>query len=203
MLHGTKNFCDDGVNEGDGNGCLVAQTQDRIKGWDEQGTATHASQTDEKAKNKSEYFGLGSIEVSEFDNWCAWSLDLKGSEFFDIYLKNLSTGEIIEQKINNTSGSITWDLEEKSFFYSRLDKFHRPKQIFKHILGTSTENDQLIFEEKDETFTCGISITSDEKYFIIGTSDHITTEEYFFPTDARDIKPTLFQKRKKKPRKRT
>ena len=73
---------------------------------------------------------------------------------------------------------------------------HRPRQIFKHVLGTSTDQDQLIFEEKDETFTCGIGITSDEKYFIIGTSDHITTEEYFFPTDSKEIKPTLFQKRK-------
>ena len=151
----------------------------------------------EKAKNKSEYFGLGSIEVSEFDNWCAWSLDLKGSEFFDIYLKNLSTGEIIEQKINNTSGSITWDLEEKSFFYSRLDKFHRPKQIFKHTLGTSTENDQLIFEEKDETFTVSISLTSDDKWFIIHTGNAHTTEEWFFPTKAKEIKPKLFQARKK------
>ena len=151
----------------------------------------------EKAKHKSEYFGLGSIEVSEFDNWCAWSLDLKGSEFFDIYLKNLSTGEIIEQKINNTSGSITWDLEEKSFFYSRLDKFHRPKQIFKHTLRTSTENDQLIFEEKDETFVVSISLTSDDKWFIIHTGNAHTTEEWFFPTRTKKIKPKLFQARKK------
>ena len=64
------------------------------------------------------------------------------------------------------------------------------------MIGTLADQDQLIFEEKDETFTCSIGITSDEKYFIIGTSDHITTEEYFFPTDAKEINPTLFQKRK-------
>ena len=151
----------------------------------------------EKAKHKSEYFGLGGIEVSEFDTWCAWSLDLKGSEFFDIYLRNLLTGKIIEQKIENTSGSITWDLEEKSFFYSRLDKFHRPKQIFKHTLGTPTESDELIFEEKDETFTVGISISSDDKWFIIHTGDANTTEEWFFPSRTKEIKPKLFRFRKK------
>ena len=64
------------------------------------------------------------------------------------------------------------------------------------MIGTSVDRDQLIFEENDETFTCGIDITSDEKYFIISTSDHITTEEYFFLSDAKEIKPTLFQKRK-------
>ena len=61
--------------------------------------------------------------------------------------------------IENTSGSITWSLDSKSFFYSKLDKFHRPRQIYKHEIGTPIKNDELIFEEKDETFTCGISLS--------------------------------------------
>ena len=54
MLHSTKSFRDDGINESDGNSCLVAQPQDRIQCWGEQGTATDTSQTDEKAKNKAD-----------------------------------------------------------------------------------------------------------------------------------------------------
>ena len=111
-------------------------------------------------------------------------------------MRDLRTGKNEKDVIENTSGSVTWALDNKSFFYSKLDKYHRPRQIFKHVIGTSSDQDQLIFEEKDETFTCGIGITSDEKYFIISTSDHITTEEYFFPTDAKEINPTLFKKRK-------
>ena len=64
-------------------------------------------------------------------------------------------------------------------------------------MGTPIEKDELIFEEKDETFTCGISLTSDEKFFTISTSDHITTEEYFFQADAKKIRPKLFKKREK------
>ena len=79
-------------------------------------------------------------------------------------------------KISTTSNM----RNSKSFFYSKLDKFHRPRKFYKHVIGTAINNDELIFEEKDETFTCGISLTSDEKFFIISTSDHITTEEYFF-----------------------
>ena len=150
----------------------------------------------EKKKSGSEYFGVGTVSTSYCDNFIAYSLDLKGSEYYTIYLRDLRTGKNEKDVIENTSGSVTWALDNKSFFYSKLDQYHRPRQIFKHVLGTSTDQDQLIFEEKDETFTCGIGITSDEKYFIIGTSDHITTEEYFFPTDAKEIKPTLFQKRK-------
>ncbi len=150
----------------------------------------------EKEKSGSEYFGVGTVSTSYCDNFIAYSLDLKGSEYYTIYLRDLRTGKNEKDVIENTSGSVTWTLDSKSFFYSKLDQYHRPRQIFKHVLGTSADQDQLIFEEKDETFTCGIGITSDEKYFIIGTSDHITTEEYFFPTDAKEIKPTLFQKRK-------
>ena len=49
--------------------------------------------------------------------------------------------------IENTSGSITWSLDNKSFFYSKLDKFHRPRQIYKHEIGTPVNSDKLIFEE--------------------------------------------------------
>ncbi len=150
----------------------------------------------EKKKSGSEYFGVGTVSTSYCDNFIAYSLDLKGSEYYTIYLRDLRTGKNEKDVIENTSGSVTWALDNKSFFYSKLDQYHRPRQIFKHVLGTPNDQDQLIFEEKDETFTCGIGITSDEKYFIIGTSDHITTEEYFFPTDSKEIKPTLFQKRK-------
>ncbi len=150
----------------------------------------------EKKKSGSEYFGVGTVSTSYCDNFIAYSLDLKGSEYYTIYLRDLRTGKNEKDIIENTSGSVTWALDNKSFFYSKLDQYHRPRQIFKHVTGTSSDQDQLIFEEKDETFTCGIGISSDEKYFIIGTSDHITTEEYFFPTDAKEIKPTLFQKRK-------
>ncbi len=151
----------------------------------------------EKKNYGSEYFGVGSVSTSYCDNYMAYSLDLKGSEYYTIYLRNLRTGKNENDTIENTSGGITWSLDNKSFFYSKLDKFHRPRQIFKHVLGTSINEDKLIFNEKDETFTCGISLSSDEKYFIISTSDHITTEEYFFPSDAEDIKPKLFQTRKK------
>jgi oligopeptidase B len=151
----------------------------------------------EKKKCGSEYFGLGATSTSYCDDYMAYSLDLKGSEYYTIYLRDLRTNKNEKVLIENTSGNITWSLDSKSFFYSRLDKFHRPRQIFKHDLGAPVSEDQLIFEEKDETFTCGISITSDEEYFVISTSDHITTEEFFFSSKAYKNKPILFQKRKK------
>ena len=151
----------------------------------------------EKEKHGSEYFGLGTISVSHSDKFLAYSLDLKGSEYYTIHIRNLEKNEDEKDIIENTTGSVAWSLDNKSFFYSRLDKYHRPRQIYKHVLGRAVTEDELIFEEKDETFTCGIGLTSDEKFFIISTSDHITTEEYFFSAEAKEIKPKIFQKREK------
>ena len=151
----------------------------------------------EKKNYGSEYFGIGSVSISHCDRYMAYSLDLKGSEYYTIYLRDLDSNKNEKDIIENTSGGITWSLDSKSFFYSKLDKFHRPRQIFKHIIGTTVKEDKLIFEEKDETFTCSISLTSDENFFVISTSDHITTEEHFFPSNTNEIKPVLFQKRVK------
>ena len=151
----------------------------------------------EKKNYGSEYFGIGSVSISHCDRYMAYSLDLKGSEYYTIYLRDLDSNKNEKDIIENTSGGITWSLDSKSFFYSKLDKFHRPRQIFKHILGTTVKEDKLIFEEKDETFTCSISLSSDENFFFISTSDHITTEEHFFPSNTNEIKPVLFQKRVK------
>ena len=61
------------------------------------------------------------------------------------------------------------------FFYSKLAKYHRPRSIFKHTLGQNIKNDKIIFEEKeDDSFTCSISLSADEKYFIISTGNHMT-----------------------------
>ena len=151
----------------------------------------------EKELSGSKYFGVGSIAVSNNDELMAYSLDLKGSEYYDIFLKNLSQNKLIEEKIENTSGGITWNLDDKSFFYIPLDKYHRSRKIYKHVLGTSSKKDQLIFEEKDKTFSVRISLTSDEKFFVISTSDSNTVEEYFFSSTEEIIKPKLFNTREK------
>ena len=154
----------------------------------------------EKKKLTTEYFGIGDLGVSNNDEMLAYSLDLKGSEYFTIYIRRISNNQIISEEIKETSGSITWSLDDKYIFYSKLDKYHRPRKIYRHKIGSSSKDDQLIFEENDEGFTCNIDISSDEKYYIIGTSDHVTSEVYFFDVNDLNPKPKLFRKRQKEVR---
>jgi len=151
----------------------------------------------EKELSGSKYFGLGSISVSHNDLLMAYSIDLKGSEYYDIFLRDLSSNKLIEEKIQNTSGSVTWSLDSKSFYYIPLDKYHRSKKIYKHVLGNSSKKDELIFEEKDNSFSVGISLTADEKFFVISTSDSDTVEEYFFSSTDKITKLKLFKAREK------
>ena len=151
----------------------------------------------EKEKLKTEYFGVGDLEVSYNDKLLGYSLDLKGSEYYTIYIRNITSGKLVTEKIEETSGSITFSLDDQYFFYSKLDEFHRPRKIFRHKIGTSIEDDELIFEEKSEAFTVGISLSSDEKYFFITTSDHNTSEQYYFEVTEKNPKPKLIIKRKK------
>ena len=151
----------------------------------------------EKEKLKTEYFGIGDLEVSYNDKYLGYSLDLKGSEYYTIYLRDILSGKEITERIEETSGSITFSLDDKYIFYSKLDEFHRPRKIYRHKIGTSIKNDELIFEEKSEAFTVGISLSSDEKYFFITTSDHNTSEQYYFKVNEHKPEPKLIKKRKR------
>ena len=151
----------------------------------------------EKEKLKTEYFGVGDLEVSYNDKYLGYSLDLKGSEYYTIYIRDILSEKLITQKIENTSGSITFSLDDKYLFYSKLDEFHRPRKIFRHKIGTSPKKDELIFEEQSDAFTVGISLSSDEKFFFITTSDHNTSEQYYFSIDEDKPDPKLIKKRKR------
>ena len=151
----------------------------------------------EKEKLGVEYFGVGDLEVSHDDKYLAYSLDTKGSEYYTIFVREIISNKIITKEISNTSGGITFSLDDKYIFYSKLDENHRARKIFRHEIGNYNNSDELVFEEKSEAFTVGINISSDEKYYFITTSDHNTSEQYYFKVDERKPQPKLIKKREK------
>ena len=145
----------------------------------------------EKEKLNTKYFGVGDLEVSNNDKYLGYSLDLKGSEYYTIFIRDIKTNKIISKEITETTGGITFSLDDKYIFYSKLDKNHRAKKIYRHKIGDFNGKDQLIFEEKNDAFTVNISISSDEKYYFINTSDHNTSEQYYFNSDEKNPHPKL------------
>ena len=151
----------------------------------------------EKEKLKVKYFGVGDLEVSHNDKLLGYSLDVKGSEYYTIFIREVVSKKIVTKEIKDTSGSITFSLDDRYIFYSKLDENHRPRKIYRHEIGNFKEEDDLIFEEKSEAFTVSIGISSDEKYYFISSSDHNTSEQYYFRVNEIKPIPKLISKRKK------
>ncbi|WP_435090000.1 S9 family peptidase [Candidatus Pelagibacter bacterium nBUS_30] len=152
---------------------------------------------EEKAKLKTEYFGVGDLEISNNDKYLGYSLDTKGSEYYTIFIRDIKSKKIITKEIPETSGGITFSLDDKYIFYSKLDENHRARKIYRHTIGNLNKEDELIFEEKTEAFTVALSISSDEKYYFINTSDHNTSEQYYFGIDEKKPVPKLIMTREK------
>ena len=146
--------------------------------------------------SNSNYFGIGDISVSNNDELLGYSLDLKGSEYYTIFIRRIADKKTMSSRIKETSGNILFSLDDKYIFYAKLDNNHRPKQIYKHKIGMPIKNDKLIYEEKNKRFTVGIGLTSDEKYFLISSGDHTTSELYYFSSNEINPAPKLFKKAK-------
>ena len=151
----------------------------------------------EKKKLGVDYFGVGDLEVSHNDKFLAYSLDTKGSEYYSIFVRDIISNEMVTKEIHDTSGSIVFSLDDKYIFYSKLDENHRARKIYRHKLGSLNENDELIFAEKSDAFTVALNVSSDEKYYFISTSDHNTSEQYYFCVNEEPPKPKLIMERKR------
>ncbi len=149
---------------------------------------------DIEAKGKK-FFSTGDLAVSYNDELLAFSVDDKGGEYFTIFIRRISDNKITE-KIEDTAGGILWAYDDKSFFYRKHDSQKRPRQIIQHKLGTPVSEDKLIFEEKEESFTCSIDATSCEQFYLIETGEHTTSEVYYLHKDEKEFSPKIFLKRK-------
>jgi oligopeptidase B len=150
----------------------------------------------EMAKGHS-YFNLGGISISSDNNLAAFGVDLVSRRQYTIQVKNLTTGEIYTDKIENTSGGASWANDNKTLFYTQNDAVTlRSDKIFKHVLG-STSKDELIFHEKDDTYNAYVYKEKSNKYIIIGSSSTVSQEYQYLNADTPNSKFTLFQPRER------
>ena len=131
------------------------------------------------------YFSLGDKSVSENNQFLAYSVDLLSRREYTIYIKDLNTGKILEDMIPNTTGGITWANDNKTIFYTKKDEVTlRSSHIYRHTLGTDASEDVLVYEEKDDTYSCSVFKTKSRKYLMIGSYQTLSTEYQFL--DASD-----------------
>ncbi|SIS73731.1 S9 family peptidase [Belliella pelovolcani] len=129
--------------------------------------------------------------VSHDHNLAAIIMDTQGRNFYTVMIKDLRTGEMLPDKIENIRSSAVWTTDNKSFYYSIPDPVTlRNYQVKRHIIGQDASQDEVVFEEKDQTLNCGVGITKSKKYIIIGSGRTDASYAYYLDAD-KPGKPLL------------
>ncbi|MFU8804906.1 MAG: oligopeptidase B, partial [Bradymonadaceae bacterium] len=129
-----------------------------------------------------EYFSVGDFEVSDDHRMLAYSIDTRGDERYTLYFKNLETGELKPDAIENTGG-VAWANDHETVFYTTLDDAHRPDKVFRHRLGTATEEDVLILHEEDDAFYAGVNKTRSGRFLLLSLYTISSTEVRYLDAD--------------------
>jgi oligopeptidase B len=142
------------------------------------------------------YFKLGGLSVSSDNQYIAFSVDTVGRRIYTVQIKNLVTGELFKDKIENTTGDSTWANDNLTLFYTRQDEQTlRSDKVFKHKLNTDSAEDTLVYFEKDDTFSVEVTKEKSKKYIVISSSSTMTTEFRTLLADQPDGEFKVFQKR--------
>ncbi len=141
------------------------------------------------------YFAMGDWDVSMDNNLLAYGVDTVSRRKYALFVKNLATGEILNEGIKNTTGEVVWANDNKTLYYVKKDRTLRAFKIFKHVMGTEAKKDQLVYHEKDATFDVSISKSKSDKYLIISSESTLSTEYRILEADNPNGKFRIFQSR--------
>jgi oligopeptidase B len=144
------------------------------------------------------FYNVGGLSVSPDNQLLAFGEDTLSRRIYTIRFKNLETGEMLEDQIPNTTGRAVWANDNKTLFYGVKDESLRSYKIFKHKLGTSASQDEEVYHEADETFSCFVYKTKSKKFIVIGSSQTISSEYRVLPADQPDGEFQILQPRERK-----
>ncbi len=124
-----------------------------------------------------DFFAVAGSEVSPAGDLLAYGADLAGDERYDLRVRRIATGELLDETVKQTGGALAWSLDGRQLFYTRVDEAWRPHQVWRHEVGTAQDVDVLVHDEPDERFFVGVSASRDDRHIIIGIGSK-TTNEY-------------------------
>ena len=144
------------------------------------------------------YYAVGGQSVSTNNNLLAFSVDTVSRREYTLQFKDLTTGEVLADRIPGTTGGATWANDNKTVYYSKKDPITlRSSRIFKHVLGTDASADVLVFEEADETFSCGIGKSKSEQYLMIASYSTVSNEWRYLDANTPNGEWKIIQPRER------
>ena len=135
------------------------------------------------------YYSVGGFDVSNDNKLLAFGVDEVSRRQYTIRIKNLETGEILKDAVANTSGDPCWANDNKTIFYTAKNLVTLlSEKIQRHVLGTDSSADVVVYEEKDKSNYIGVGKSKNNKYIFIYSSATLSTEvrmiDAFKPNDA-------------------
>jgi oligopeptidase B len=124
-----------------------------------------------------------------------YGIDTTGGRKTTAYIKQLSSGKILPERIHNTSGGYAWNNDNNSFYYVLNDHTVRAYKVMRHVLGTDPATDKEIYTEKDSTYRVGLSRTKSGRYIFINSNSTNTAEVRYLDADDANASPVLIQPR--------
>jgi oligopeptidase B len=131
----------------------------------------------------SGFFALGTFDVSPDGFLLAYSVDLAGDERFTLRVKDLRTGELLPDSVENVFYGSAWSRDGSTLFYLTVDEAWRPHRVWRHTLGTAVTDDTLVLDEPDERFWVGVELSRSEDFVVIELHSKVTSEAQVIPAD--------------------
>jgi len=151
-----------------------------------------------KLAENHNYYKLSGLSISPNNKLVSFGVDTVSRRQYTLQFKNLITGEIYPEKIENTTGSASWASDNKTVFYTQKNPTTlRSEKIFRHVLGTNPSNDVEVFYEEDEAFSTYVYRSKSEKYIIIGSSSTVSSEYRILEANDAFGEFKLFQPRER------
>ena len=144
------------------------------------------------------YYAVGGRAVSPDNTLLAYSEDTVSRRQYTIRFLHLASGKLLQDFIPNTTGGIVWGNDNKTVFYTLKDAALRSYKIVRHTLGTSTDQDVVVFHEEDETFNAFVYKTKSKKYLVIGSAATLSQEYRILEADQPAGQFRLFYPRQRK-----
>ena len=130
-----------------------------------------------------EFFSLGGSSVSPDGKLLAYSTDVVGDERYTIRVLDIASGEHQPDEIVGVIGGATWDPAGEHLYYTTVDESWRPDKVWRHTLGSTQADDELVHHEQDGRFFVGVGRSRSDRFVIIAAGSKITSEYRFLDTD--------------------
>jgi len=144
-----------------------------------------------------DFFRVHACDHSPDHRLLAYAVDRNGSERCRINVKDLASGALLPDVIEEAQGSLAWAGDGQTLFYVTLDAEHRPSKVFRHRLGSDPAADMLVYEEPDPGFFVGLGKTESDRFIVISAHDHTTSEVRVIEAAAPDSPPRLIAPRRR------